>query len=68
MPEMTIVINDTLLAPAQTMTVWAALSSFHIDLLEHGLGDDEHGRATTAGYRQALREITQLVTGTPPHA
>jgi hypothetical protein len=55
-PEPRITINGSLLTNAQAMTVRVALGSFAMSL-ESGLGDDEHGRAMTAGYKARLNEI-----------
>lgn len=56
-----IIINGHTLTNAQAMTVRVALGSFLMDLKTHGLGDDEHGRHMTEGYRRALVEIIRLM-------
>lgn len=60
-PEPTVVINDTTLTDAQVMTLRCACSNFGSDLLENGLGDDEGGKAMTAGYLARLRELEKLM-------
>jgi len=56
--EPSIIINDHTLTHGQVMTVRVALAGFYFDLSDpDALGDDEHGRAMTAAYRQRLSEI-----------
>ncbi len=60
--EPEIIINGTTLTDAQVMTLRCACSNFGSDLLENGLGNDESGRAMTAGYLLArLRELDKLL-------
>ena len=55
--EAEITINGVRLSTAQAMTIRVALGSFALSLRSDGLGDDEHGRAMTAGYLHAIGEI-----------
>jgi len=55
--EPTITINGVVLTTGEAMTMRVALEAFATDLLEHGLGDDEHGRAMTESYIAAIRTI-----------
>ncbi len=48
--EPAIIINGTTLTDAQVMTLRCACSNFGSDLLENGLGNDESGKAMSAGY------------------
>ena len=59
--EPEIIINGTTLTDAQVMTLRCACSNFGSDLLENGLGNDESGRAMTAGYLARLRELDKLL-------
>lgn len=64
-PEIT--VNGRRLTPAQAMTVRVALGNFAIDLTRpDALGADEHGRAMTRGYLNALREIMPLMIDPRP--
>jgi len=47
MDEPIITINGVTLHTGYAMTVRVALESFAIDLRDHGLGNDEHGRHMT---------------------
>ncbi|PIF06855.1 hypothetical protein [Candidatus Pantoea floridensis] len=60
-PEPTIVINGTTLTDTQVMTLRCACSDFGSDLLEHGLDDDEGGKAMTAGYLARPGELGKLL-------
>lgn len=60
MDEPTITINGQTLSVGQAMTVRVALSAFQFGLKD-GLGDDEHGKAMTAGYQARLSEIFQMM-------
>lgn len=57
-PVMT--INGTTLTAAQAMTVRVAIEAFASDLTE-GLGEDETGKAITAGYKARINEIRELI-------
>jgi hypothetical protein len=54
--EAVIEINGHRLTEGESMTVRVALSSMAMEL-EDGLGDDENGKAITAGYRSAIASI-----------
>lgn len=60
MQEPDITINGTKLTVAQAMTERVALTEF-LAALADGLGDDDHGRAMTNGYREALADIYRLI-------
>ena len=63
MSEPTISVNGTQLTNSQAMTVRVALGAFLIDLADaDALGDDEHGRAMTRGYKARLAEIFRMFT------
>lgn len=57
--EPAITINGHALTKAEAMTLRVALQSFLMDLNEHELGNDEHGRAMKAGYMASARSINQ---------
>lgn len=59
--EPTITINGTALTEAQAMTLRVAANDFALTLKHEGLGDDDHGKAMTAGYLARLREIFTLM-------
>lgn len=59
MGEPMIIINGKLLTVGQAMTVRVALGAFAVDL-QDGLGDDDHGKEMTAGYKARLSEIFKL--------
>ena len=62
MTEPTIIIGDKMLNEGQAMTVRVALNNFLIDLQDpDGLGEDEHGRAMTAAYRDRIIEVLRLM-------
>lgn len=50
--ESDILINGDRLTVGEAMTFRVAVTHFHGWLAENNLGDDEHGRAMTAGYRK----------------
>lgn len=62
MDEPYITINGTPLSVGQAMTIRVALSSFASELSSDGLGDDEHGKAMTAGYLARAAEIFRLMS------
>lgn len=63
--EPTITINGAVLSSAEAMTVRVALSSFDRSLAD-GLGDDERGRAITAGYQRCINTIhAKIAQGAP---
>jgi hypothetical protein len=67
MSEPTIIIGDKMLHEGQAMAVRVALNNFLIDLQdEDGLGDDEHGRAMTAAYRNRIIEVLRLIQPRQP--
>jgi hypothetical protein len=57
--EPRITINGVELSIGQAMTMRVALSAFDCDC-----GDDEHGKAMTAGYKARTNEIFRLMA--PP--
>ena len=54
-------IDGVPLDTAQSMTVRVALQTFAMDLHEHGLGDDENGKAICAGYLRCIGEMNELI-------
>jgi len=64
--EPVITINGTLLTEAQAETLRVAAGTFLMDLRENGLGDDDHGKDTTALYLVHLRTIFSLMTVLEP--
>lgn len=65
MKEAAIVISGVELTKAQSMTVRCALEAFASDLDSRGLGNDERGKAMTAGYLASIDEIRALIFKTP---
>jgi hypothetical protein len=58
--EPKIIVNGTLLTTGQAMTVRVAIQSFASDLVENGLGEDEHGISMTKNYLDRIKEINTL--------
>jgi hypothetical protein len=66
MSEPTIIIGNKMLHEGQSMTVRVALNNFLLDLQEpDALGDDEHGRAMTALYKERLIEVLKMMQPEP---
>jgi len=62
MTEADVIINGKPLSFGQAMALRVACTTFHMDMADpEALGDDEHGRAMTAAYRQRLTEVLQLL-------
>lgn len=59
--EPIITINGVQLTEGQAMTLRVAAGGFAMELQQNGLGDDEHGKAMTAGYFARLNEIFELM-------
>jgi hypothetical protein len=59
--EARITINGRDLMEGQSMTVRVAITSFAADLLENGLGDDDHGKKMTAAYLERIGELNALL-------
>lgn len=59
--EPAITINGVPLTHAQAMTVRVALGAYAMELQNHGLGEDEHGRTMTGGYLAAIYDIHQIM-------
>ena len=55
--EKEIIVNGVRLTEGQSMTVRVALSSYSMDLNEHGLGDDDMGKKICKGYQKCINEI-----------
>jgi hypothetical protein len=50
-------INGETLTVAESMTLRVAVSSFHAELKQDGLGDDETGKQLSDGYIKACESI-----------
>ena len=59
--EKEIIINGVTLTNAQALTVRVAVSSFHTDMKENGLGNDETGKAIANLYIKRAHEVEQLL-------
>jgi hypothetical protein len=59
--EADIVVNGVPLSRAESMTIRVALEGFASDLHANLLGDDEHGRAMTAGYWASIEGIRRVL-------
>lgn len=59
--EPSIFINGIKLFEAQAMSLRVAVEVFISDLMEDGLGDDEHGIAMKKSYLERLGEIRDLM-------
>lgn len=55
--EPDISMNGMRLTAGQAMTVRVALEGFASDLIDRGLGDDEHGKKMTASYLRNINDI-----------
>lgn len=63
MNEARITINGVTLTTPQAMTLRVAVTSFHWETLENGLGDDEHGKFMAEAYVRNCEEIFELIFG-----
>ena len=63
--EPIIVINGKATTKAQARTIRCAIESFDSDLIEEGLGDDEHGIAMVKLYRTNIEGIRNLIFEDP---
>lgn len=61
MNEPKITINGVELTSAQSMTVRVAINSFLMDMINDGLGDDEHGKHMVKGYCLRCAEVNLLM-------
>lgn len=62
MSEAAITINGHTLTEGEAMTVRVALTDFLFTLADpNGLGDDDHGRRMTAGYRDCSKAVLRLM-------
>lgn len=59
--EAEIVINGRRLNHAESMTIRVAIEHFASDLREEGLGDDEMGKAITAGYLKSIKGVREKI-------
>jgi hypothetical protein len=59
--EPTITINGQVCTDAMAMTIRVALEGFAMDLKEHGLGDDVHGKTMVQLYQARIDEIRKLI-------
>jgi hypothetical protein len=59
--ETIMTINGVQLTGGQMMTVHVALNNFATDLLQHGLGNDEHGKRMTGAYLETIRDIHRIM-------
>lgn len=57
--EATIMVNGVQLTEAQALAVRVALNTFNPDA-----GDDEHGKALAAAYRERIAEVLNLIDQT----
>ena len=57
-----ITIDGKILSTEEVMTIRVALNNFYMDLLQDGLGEDEAGKAITAGYLKHIRRLLKLIT------
>lgn len=63
MEEPKIIINGIELSTGAAMTVRVAIESFAVDLTVDGLGEDERGKAMTAGYLAQIAYIRRAIYG-----
>lgn len=59
--EASISVNGTFLTVGQSMTVMVALEAFYMDLVNDGLGSDDHAVAMTEAYQARIDEIRELL-------
>ena len=55
--EADIVISGQQLTQGESMTIRVAVAHLDKYLCKNGLGDDEHGKAMTAGYIKDIKSI-----------
>ena len=65
--EPVITMNGVPLTLAQAMTVRVAIEGFSMDLMNTGLGDDEHGKTMVKLYMQRIEEIRRVMYANNPH-
>lgn len=63
--EPAIRINGTQCSNGMAMTIRVAVESFASSLHDEGLGDDDHGKAMTEVYLDAIHKIRQAMYGDP---
>jgi hypothetical protein len=54
-------INGHVVTEGQAMTVRVAIEAMARDLVESGLGDDEHGKIMTEGYLARIDELRRMI-------
>lgn len=59
--EACITINGQNLSEGESMTVRVALNAFYLELIQHGLGEDEVGIAVCDGYLQNITTILKVI-------
>jgi hypothetical protein len=61
MKEADITISGRRLSEGQSMALRVAVENFTFELMDRGLGNDEHGKRLTQNYLDRLDEIRELI-------
>ena len=61
MNEPEIIINGINVGPGCAMTIRVALETFCADLIQNGLGDDEHGKRMKQVYLDRINDIREVM-------
>lgn len=59
--EPQIIINGRDIGPGCSMTIRVAIECFASDLIENGIGDDDHGKKMTKTYLDKIHEIREAI-------
>lgn len=59
--EPEILINGQNVGPGCSLTIRVAIESFAADLIENGLGDDEHGKIMKEHYLNRIEDIRKAM-------
>ncbi len=63
--EALIIINKHELTESQSLTIRVSLEVFLSDLLENGLGEDQHGLSMTQAYIDNINSIRKIIFRNP---
>jgi len=59
--EAEIIINGENVGPGCSLTIRVAVEVFSSDLIDNGLGDDEHGKAVLKNYLDRINDIRRAL-------
>lgn len=61
--EPAITMNGQKLTSAQCMMIRCAIENFSSDLVNNGLGNDEHGKTMVKLYMERIEEVRKVMYG-----